>query len=90
MLSGDAAINVQGGGWDHGLHFDVNSHGNAALKVDGNWTSGVDLNGNRMVLDVDDGEEIALRYDRTKKSIVFSRGRNVLWTSDERTRVDEA
>ena len=78
-LGGDAALNVQGGHWDHGLHFDVSSYGDAAIKVDGNWSAGLDVGGRRIVLDVDDGEEVSLKYDRKTKSVVLSRGQQILW-----------
>ena len=45
-LGGDAAVNIQGSFWDHGIHFDINSKGETAMKVDGTWDVGVNLNGN--------------------------------------------
>jgi hypothetical protein len=81
-MGGDAAVNVQGGNWTFGVHLDVTSYGDAAIKVDGNWSTGLHLGGNRVVLDVVDdygGEEVSLQYDRKTKSVVLLRGQRVLW-----------
>ncbi len=85
-LGGDAALNVQGGSWDHGIHFDIGSFGGTALKVDGTWDAGVDLNGNdlrlgcgRLVLGEDEGGEVALKYDPSRKRIIITKGKREIW-----------
>lgn len=85
-LGGDAALNIQNGFWDHGIHFDVNSNGETALKVDGTWGAGLDLKGNsllmaggKVVLGEQSTEEVSLRYDSSNKRVVLLLGDRVLW-----------
>jgi len=76
----DAAINVQNGNhpttgpWTYGLHFDTNSFGKKAIQIDGNWSAGIDVGNNdimmnantRLVFSANSGDkqqEVALRFN---------------------------
>lgn len=91
----DAAINVQNndqnptGPWTYGLHFDVNSHGKKAIQVDGNWSAGLDVGNNdilmnantRLVLSANHApqqQQVALRFNSVLKQLEILSGETLV------------